>query len=563
MTQIVEVPGHGPVEFPDNMSDEQIAAAIKKNLMVPKNAPSIGQRIVKGMKDPVDASAQLLTHVLPQSVVDLGNRANNWLASKTGLMTPIPERNLSGLVTGKQGGLDQLLSEEEQQYQASRGPNAGMDWARIGGNIASPMNLAIASKLPVAANLLPRIGIGAAGGAVMGATGTPVMQGSFWPEKAKQAAFGAASGAATTAAAAGLARMIKPKTPADVQLLLDEGVTPTAGQIIGGHTQVLEDKATSMPVFGDAIENARTKSLNEFNKAAYNRALEPIGGKVPQDVGREGIQSVREQISDVYEQLLPKLTFKADKQFSNDLMQLQSMASGLPQEQAGRFMKILKNQIVGKMGPRGTMDGETLKGVESELSRLASGYKADSSFDNRELGSAIEQMQALFKQALVRNNPQFADELKAANTAWANYTRLRGAAAAQGAVEGKFTPSQLSASVKAQDKTLGKRAFSEGTALMQDLSDAGKNVLTSKYPESGTPGRLMLMSLMNPYAWPKLAAGLAVGSVGSLPYLPGGRQITAALLARRPELAGPLADAVRNNAMYLAPGVTSLLESNP
>jgi hypothetical protein len=34
MSQIVDVPGVGPVEFPDDMSDDQIAAAIKKNFMI-------------------------------------------------------------------------------------------------------------------------------------------------------------------------------------------------------------------------------------------------------------------------------------------------------------------------------------------------------------------------------------------------------------------------------------------------------------------------------------------------------------------------------------------------
>jgi hypothetical protein len=34
MAQLVEVPGYGQVEFPDDMSDDQIAAAIKKNTMI-------------------------------------------------------------------------------------------------------------------------------------------------------------------------------------------------------------------------------------------------------------------------------------------------------------------------------------------------------------------------------------------------------------------------------------------------------------------------------------------------------------------------------------------------
>lgn len=40
MTVIVEVPGHGEVEFPDGMSEEEMGAAIRKNFMLPqKQAP--------------------------------------------------------------------------------------------------------------------------------------------------------------------------------------------------------------------------------------------------------------------------------------------------------------------------------------------------------------------------------------------------------------------------------------------------------------------------------------------------------------------------------------------
>lgn len=36
MGQVIEVPGQGPVEFPDGMTDDQIVVAIKKNSMAPK-----------------------------------------------------------------------------------------------------------------------------------------------------------------------------------------------------------------------------------------------------------------------------------------------------------------------------------------------------------------------------------------------------------------------------------------------------------------------------------------------------------------------------------------------
>lgn len=45
MTQLVDVPGQGPVEFPDEMPDEQIAAAIKRTLLSPmQNQMGLGKQ---------------------------------------------------------------------------------------------------------------------------------------------------------------------------------------------------------------------------------------------------------------------------------------------------------------------------------------------------------------------------------------------------------------------------------------------------------------------------------------------------------------------------------------
>ena len=64
-------------------------------------------QFTKGLRDPIDAGAQLLTNVLPKSVVSAGNLINNWLANKTGLVGKLPE-----------GGVDQLVRSTEQQYEA-------------------------------------------------------------------------------------------------------------------------------------------------------------------------------------------------------------------------------------------------------------------------------------------------------------------------------------------------------------------------------------------------------------------------------------------------------------
>lgn len=515
-----------------------------------KQQSSGPMRFLQGMRDPIDAGAQLLTHILPDSVVKAGNTANNWLADKTGLVGKLPE-----------GGIDQSISEREKQYTEARAAagNTGIDWARLGGNVASPANLAVASKIPVGASLAERLLSGVGGGAVMGATGTPVTDGDFWSQKAKQAGSGAIAGGVSTGAADVASRVISPKIRDSIAKLLSEGVTPTPGQILGGRAQVLEDKLTSVPILGDAISSSRSRGLDEFNRAAYARALDPIGGKTTAPVGREAITDVRGQLGRKYDDLLPFLNFQADKEFSTDVAKLSGMATSMPKPQAQQFQQILRDKVITRLGPKGSMDGEAFKGVESELGQLAKGYKSDPSFDNRQLGDAISELQVSLRGVLGRSNPQYAKELKDVNEGYANYTRLRDAASRQGSADGKFTPAQLGAAVRGQDKSVGKRAYSEGDALMQDLSDAGKNALSSKYPDSGSIGRLLMgMGLAGGAATISPMAATA-GAAATLPYLPIGRQLSAALLARRPDVAKPIAEAVRKLGPAATPAVLPFL----
>lgn len=531
----------------------------------PKSAPterqqtlaSIPNRVLKGMKDPLDAGAQLLTHILPDSVVDAGNSLNNWLADKTGVVSRLPERNLSSLVTGQKGGLDQALSDQEKEYQGARAAtgNTGVDWARLGGNVASPVNLILAARVPQAATALGRIGTAAATGGAFGAL-SPVTEGNFATEKAKQIGLGAALGPVAQVGGEALARVANPQTRQAVLDLMHEGITPTPGQILGGRWQVFEDKLTSVPILGDAISSSRRTGLDELNTAAYRRSLEPIGGTMPNGVGREAVADIRNQISDAYDNLLPNVHFRADNQFSGDIQQLRAMAANLPPEQSARFERVLRNQVIGKMTPQGTMDGQTLKGIEGDLGTLASGLGRDQLFDNRQLGAALSEVQAAIRSNLERANPQYADELRNANTAWANFKRVQNASSKLGAEDGTFTPAQLQNAVRALDRSKDKRGFSEGTALMQDLSDPAKSVLASKYPDSGTPGRLMAGLATGGGAAALSPTGAALGAAGVLPYLPGGRQTAAWLLAGRQ---GPAAQNVANAVRRIAPAASPAL----
>jgi len=66
--------------------------------------------------------------------------------------------------------------------------------------------------------------------------------------------------------------------------------------------------------------------------------------------------------------------------------------------------------------------------------------------------------------------------------------------------EGVFTASQIAAALRRGDNSTGKLDFSKGLAPMQDLAQAGQQVLPSTVPDSGTALRGLL----------ELAAGGAV-----------------------------------------------------
>ena len=406
---------------------------------------------------------------------------------------------------------------------------------------------------------------------VKGAATVNAILGALQPTTADEsrignATTGAVSGAIGQAGANVAGRVISPKSSQYVKLLRDEGVTPTPGQILGGGFQKAEDKLTSVPILGDAINYSRAKGLDEFNSAALARALKPIGESTDK-IGREGMQQVEEKLSTRYNTLLPKLRMDMTPELGQSLSNLYQMANGggMSKASAEQFDNILKTNLFGKLTPAGTMSGTSFKDAESELSRLARNYGSSSSGDERQLGTAIKETLSSMRKALGPADPSIAadaSELKAINEGYANYVRLRKAAGMQGADLGEFTPAQLSSAVKAKDASVDKKKFASGEALMQDLSDAGKHVLASKYPDSGTTGRMLMGggALLSGTVAPAIPASLAGLSI---PYMPGARKLAAALLTDRPEAAKVAAPYVQRlgsaGGATLAPQIAAIL----
>jgi len=142
-------------------------------------------RLAKGMKDPIDAGAQLLPHAL-SSVASIGglwpNAASNWLE-------------------GQAKTVDGDIKASEGEYQAARwkAGQSGFDGLRTAGNVVNPATLALARISPSGAtSMIGRAAQGAVGGAVGGALSTPVTDTadtSFAMQKVGQGVAGAAGGA--------------------------------------------------------------------------------------------------------------------------------------------------------------------------------------------------------------------------------------------------------------------------------------------------------------------------------------------------------------------------------
>lgn len=497
----------------------------------------------------------------PQSALRETMQQEGWLG-----------RNLAGVGSalaktyygGKQLLKGGTLSPEEQQ--------AVKDWSTIeseapvgaiAGNIATMVLPGTTmTKIPALAGIGSAIAnpatlgkAAAVGAGYLGLQPTEEQGMKGIQQRGIEALKGAAGATLGYGVAKGAGRLLNPSVSPEVTMMQKAGITPTPGQIIGGAAKKAEEAARSVPILGDMITRAQRKGIEQFNRAAINRALNPVGKSIAPNapVGYGAVDDAYKAISQSYDDLLPKLKINADPQFVNDLNSLKTMAQNLNPAQAQQFNNIVKNELEGKFTSSGLMSGETMKHVESKLGQLARNYSRDVDYDKQLLGDALQEAQSIVRKMVERNNPQYAGKLAKVNSAYANLLRVENAAARQGAKEGIFTPSQLEAATRALDTSLRKRVSSHGKALMQDLATAGDTVLSQRLPNSGTVDRALygVGGLASGVINPAIPVGLIGG--GAL-YTQPAQNTLAALLTKRPELLKQTGNRLSDLAPYIALG---------
>ena len=512
--------GKDVVEFPDGMSDEQIAEAISGSMPQAK-APSSG--FMMGLKDPITAGAQMIPRALG-AVASLGGTKPN---------------ALSDLLFREAKRVDEMAKAEEQSYQAQRekAGESGFDVARLGGNILNPVSLVPAARVAQLARArgLSNVGQAVAGGAVGGAMQPVVGEGTFGEQKAEQVALGGVTGPIGEKVVAGAGRVLNPLVSKAEQTMRDLGITPTTGQTLGGQFKTLEEFAQNLPLIGSSIENARQRVLFDFNKGVINKALQKVDDKLPAEVvGRDAIAYASDEVSKKYDDVLSKMSFDLDFATTSNILGALSKAKSLDSNQRQQITETLNDVVFGKFAGQ-KIDGQTYKGIESDLRKKASNYANSATASEREVGDALTEVLGAIKKELYFQNPKQTSKLRRIDSAYSDLSVINVAAANSGADNGVFTPKQFSTAVRQQDQTRRKTSFAKGRAKGQEISDAAVQVLGDT-ARSTLEGRIAASAVggFGLLSQPQVA----IPAVGIIPpaYSPSGQAAIDMLLRQRPEL---------------------------
>lgn len=527
-----------PADMQAAMTAEDQAAASAKAAANAKPYAGIEQ----GMGDPIYGGAQLGLHALPEA------------------MRP------NFLPTASQ--FDTIVQNREKAYQAGRAARGetGTDLSRLGGNLltTAPLMAVLPGSAPE--SLMGAMGQGAATGAGQAAI-MPSTSNNFWTDKGTQTAIGAAGGGVAGGLGYGVGRAIggAPAATDDygkaVQYLQEKGVQPTVGQLSGKTGAKFEDMAQPFSAFG------QERALNQFNKAAYNTVLAPIGEKFDGTPGRDAVKAVGDKLSAAYDALVPNLKLVPDAQLQSDFAAAVGKTDEMSEAAAEQFSKIIQKQL-----PRGPLEGDALKKLQSALTEKVQQFSGSQDPSHQMMADAFSDIRTAITENLARVNPDQAAKLQAIDHGWANLVRLEMASGKTG--EGVFTPNQLLSAARQADDSVRSRAIARGMGGdMQDLADAGVKVLSNKYPNSGTAWRNAAAALtlggsggaaLGGAPGAGLGAGLGAAAIGTtgLAYTPVGQRAISGLMSQRSGQVAPLIGrGVESAAPLLGGGTAAFLRS--
>lgn len=449
--------------------------------------------------------------------------------------------------------LDQVLGNAVDR--ATPQPQGGIENSvqGIGATVANPLSYAVPMGAANTVRGAAMQGIGQ--GIAATAANEPIHSDTNPVAYLKSLALGGATGGMAGGVTGAIGRTAAgANLSPEAQAMLDRNVTMTPGQALGGQVQRVENTlGSTVPIMGHTIQEAKTAAFEDMNRAAYEQVMAPVGGQVPREVGRDAIETMRNDLGQRMDDVYAQSAVRADLPFAQDMAPISNAVARMPTQWRDRFNNLLNDNILSRTQQGGTLTGEDLQKAQTAFSNELSTLGRSDDPWAQDLREQVQATRTALDNAVARQNPQQAPTMAALRQAYANFAIVQKAASSVNKDRYPFTPSQLSAAVKAKNSTVDKGGYARGQALMQDISDAAQKTLGNTIPDSGSAGRLALMhalggggivaaAMTNPHLL--IAPGIATALYGTNI----GRQAMLAAIARRPEVMRALGNGVVGNA---------------
>lgn len=458
--QRIDVPGMGIVEFPDGMSDMDIASAIQRNM---QQAPQAPQGPQEGMGKAMLIAAGRGT----DKIVQGARQAYNW-------------------ATGDQKTLDAMASAEAEKDRLYQPLQQKYPIATAIGETA-PM---LAIPMGGAGNLIAK-------GALIGAAPGALGYGSG-EERLKKAATGAVGGAAGAGLGVGVSRLLKPAGVGAAGVSDDAlaaanrvGFKPTAGQ---------QTQNPAMMNFENYLARSPGSSrtmgrVADANQTALNRAGARAMGETADSLDEGVFAAAQGRIGGEFDRLSQVTKPDLTNGFLNTLAKVDADNSA-----RGAFASPKIKDLVDKgldLAVKNNLDGKAYKEIRSELaSQAQAAFKSGDSTTGQALKSITAALDDAAKGSLNKADQQAWD---VARKQWSAFKTLAKSNVAEG---GNVSAARAAAAVRAQGP--GLRTGRVGGEIA-DIARVGEAFKGAGNPNSGQLTQQMLYG--NPFTGVPLMLG--------------------------------------------------------
>lgn len=547
------------VDGPDDATPEELQAFARQQAGVGANYPVDASGVKQRQQpDPETSLVQDVGTGIGEIVQGAGEGAANVLDHAAGWLTSGLDAagNFIGAGNIGQGLLDAGkkfgLSGDNNLQSAFSPPVEGLDTLRGIGRFAGET---------VATAPLAGFGHGLrAAGLAGAASGALLSDGRDLGSVAADAGIGAVGGATGAAALRGIAQIAEPVLDEGVRSLIRAGVPLTPGQVVAGRgaggraVKKVEDTLATLPLVGGAVAGAQRRAVEGLNRGATQRALTPIGERLPADVqvGHNAIAYAGDRLRAAYKDVLPRLSGGLDTAFETRVNAIRQRAN-LP-EQYNTLLDQAQAELGNaftRAGPDGAYNGRTLRDASERLTDLAAGWRRSDDPYVRMVGDVADRYREQLHALARRQNPGDATRLRDIDRGYASLVRVE--KAALNSDDGVFSPAAYKNATRSADRSTRRRATARGQALDQDLSSAASSIMSNTAGQGGSKdvNSLAVLGALGVGAvggQPAALGAIGGGAVGSLLYTQPGTAAFRNAFARENNLAPNVAQLLRYGA---------------